>query len=89
MMTDEEIINRWNDCREGTMHFRVLGFARAIIEAERMRWIPVVNASQAITVNCVDNVDNFTVPSHLMAALALALDEASHDSGYRRDQDRH
>lgn len=47
----------------------------AAVASERERWQRIVEAAQAVTTGCDDKVTYFRVPSHLMAALALALDE--------------
>ena len=44
--------------------------------AERALWIRVAEAAQAVTVGCEDQGEDFLLPSHLMAALSLALDES-------------
>jgi hypothetical protein len=41
----------------------------------------VIAAAQAVTTGCDDKIDTFEVPSHLMAALALALDDATGQEG--------
>lgn len=43
--------------------------------AERERWQRIATNAQAVTTGSKDKIDHFAVPSHLMAALALALDE--------------
>jgi hypothetical protein len=45
------------------------------IAAERERWQRIATNAQAVTTGGQDKLDHFEVPSHLMAALALALDE--------------
>lgn len=45
------------------------------VAAERERWQRIATNAQAVTTGCADKLDYFEVPSHLMAALALALDE--------------
>ena len=47
----------------------------ASVSKEREAWSRVAEAAQAVTTGCEDKTDFFKVPSHLMAALALALDE--------------
>lgn len=42
---------------------------------ERERWLRIANAAQLVTTGCEDTGEDFIVPSHLMASLALALDE--------------
>lgn len=46
---------------------------------ERERLQRIAEAAQEVTTGGEDHTDHFVVPSHLMAALALALDEV-HDS---------
>ncbi len=48
---------------------------RDAVAAERERWLRIATNAQAVTTGCIDKIDYFEVPSHLMAALALALDE--------------
>ena len=50
----------------------------ANVAEERERWQRIATNAQAVTVGCTDKIDHFEVPSHIMAALALALalDEA-------------
>ena len=50
--------------------------AAAAVAAERERWQRIFENAQAVTTGSEDKIDYFQVPSHLMAALALALDEA-------------
>lgn len=50
--------------------------AVAAVAAERERWQRIFENAQAVTTGSEDKIDYFQVPSHLMAALALALDEA-------------
>jgi hypothetical protein len=50
-------------------------FARRIEAEERERWQRIATNAQAVTNGGEDKLDYFEVPSHLMAALALALDE--------------
>lgn len=45
------------------------------VAAEREHWRRIGEAAQAVTVGCTDTGDEFILPSHLMASLALALDE--------------
>ena len=52
-----------------------LAQAEAMVAAERERWQRIATNAQAMTTGCADKIDHFEVPSHLMAALALALDE--------------
>jgi hypothetical protein len=55
-----------------------LGQAETMVAAERERWKHIADAAQAVTTGGDDrfaDLDGFVVPSHLMAALALALDE--------------
>jgi hypothetical protein len=47
----------------------------AAVAAERKRWQRIATNAQAVTNGGEDKLDYFEVPSHLMAALALALDE--------------
>ncbi len=47
----------------------------AEVAAERERWQRIATNAQAVTTGSEDKLDYFEVPSHLMAALALALDE--------------
>ena len=47
----------------------------AAAAAERERWQRIATNAQAVTNGGEDKLDYFEVPSHLMAALALALDE--------------
>ena len=47
----------------------------AAVAAERERWQRIATNAQAVTTECEDRLDHFEVPAHLMAALALALDE--------------
>ncbi len=47
----------------------------AAVAAERERWQRVAEAAQAVTADVVDRIGHFEVPSYLMAALALALDD--------------
>ena len=49
--------------------------AGAMMASERERWQLIARAAQNVTTGCTDNIDYFELPSHLMAALALALDE--------------
>ena len=49
--------------------------AKRVQAAERERWQRIATNAQAVTTGCEDKIDHFEVPSHLMAALALALDE--------------
>ena len=46
-----------------------------VVAAERERWARIAGAAQAVTVGCEDTGEDFILPSHLMASLALALDE--------------
>lgn len=46
------------------------------VAAERERWRRIADAAQAITTGSDDRIEIFRVPAHLMAALALALDDA-------------
>ena len=60
--------------------FEALKVAHAVaITAERERWARIASAAQAVTVGCEDTGEDFILPSHLMSALALALDEAQAD----------
>jgi|694.fasta_scaffold70290_8 hypothetical protein len=52
---------------------------RELLAAERERWQRIAANAQAMTTGCVDKLDYFEVPSHLMAALALALDEGPNE----------
>lgn len=54
---------------------------KAARDAERDRFDRVAEAAQAVTTVCEDRIDDFVVPSHLMAALALALDETEEAKG--------
>lgn len=45
------------------------------VASERGRWRRIAEAAQAVTFWSQDTGEDFIVPSHLMAALALALDE--------------
>jgi hypothetical protein len=47
----------------------------AAVAAERERWQRIAQAAQALTTCGTDQIDQFEIPAHLMAALALALDE--------------
>jgi hypothetical protein len=47
----------------------------AAVAAERERWQRIATNAQTVTTECTDKIDYFEVPSHLMAALALVLDE--------------
>ena len=49
--------------------------AQEVRAAERERWQRIATNAQAVTTGCQDRIDYFKVPSHLMAALALALAE--------------
>ena len=49
--------------------------AGAMIAAERERWQRIASAAQNVTTGCTDKIDYFELPSHLVAALALAPDE--------------
>ena len=51
----------------------------AAVAAERERWQRIATNAQAVTTGCEDKIDHFEVPSHLMAALALALDEGPNE----------
>ena len=51
--------------------------------AERERWQRIAGAAQAVTTGCGDKIDYFELPSHLMAALALALDEGPNGANNR------
>jgi len=51
-------------------------YAAAAVAAEREAHKRVAEAAQAVTMGGKDEIDYFSVPAHLMAALALALDEA-------------
>jgi len=53
----------------------------AAVAAERERWQRIATNAQAVTTGCEDKIDHFEVPSHLMAALALALDEGPNVRG--------
>ena len=63
--------------------------ARAIwgasVAAERERWQRIAEAAQAVTTGCNDKLDYFELPSHLMAALALALDDGPNVADKRRE----
>ncbi len=62
----------------GSAHAVALYDERALDEAvaaERKRWQRIATNAQAVTNGGEDKLDYFEVPSHLMAALALALDE--------------
>lgn len=50
-------------------------YATEQVAAERELWQRIATNAQAVTTGCEDKLDYFEVPSHLMAALALALDE--------------
>lgn len=52
-----------------------LAEVRRAVAAERERWWRLFEAAQAVTTGCEDKIDSFAVPSHLIAALALALDD--------------
>lgn len=49
------------------------------VASESERWRRIAEAAQAVTAGAADGIDAFVVPSHLMAALALALDEGPND----------
>jgi len=53
------------------------------LAAERERWQRIATNAQAVTTGCADRLDYFEVPSHLMAALALALDEGPNNQAER------
>lgn len=53
--------------------------------AERERWQRIADAAQAVTTGSNDRIEIFRVPSHLMAALALALDEGPNVRGKAGD----
>ncbi len=63
-----------------------LAQAEAMVAAERESWQRIATNAQAVTTGCQDRLDYFEVPSHLMAALALALalDEGPNASMSRR-----
>lgn len=50
-------------------------FVAKVQAAERERWQRIATNAQAVTTGGEDRLDYFEVPAHLMAALALALDE--------------
>ena len=50
-------------------------FAELVRADERERWQRIAAAAQEVTTGAEDRIVHFRVPSHLMAALALALDE--------------
>lgn len=56
-----------------------LAEAQQMVAAERERWRRIATNAQAVTTESEDKLDYFEVPSHLMAALALALDERPND----------
>lgn len=58
-------------------------FAALVAAAERERWRRIAENAQAVTDGCEDKIDYFKVPSHLMAALALALDEGPSEAAIR------
>ena len=62
--TRGSVINMWH---------RMLAAAPDHCEVER--WTRIAETAQAVTTGGDDKGDYFEVPSHLLAALALALDE--------------
>lgn len=56
---------------------------RDAVAAERARWQRIAAAAQALTTYGTDQIDQFEIPAHLMAALALALDEGPNDRNNR------
>lgn len=66
---------RGPDVDEWDRWHAVAKVAVAQVDAERERWLRIAEAAQAVTVGCDDQGEDFILPSHLMAALALALDD--------------
>lgn len=66
---------RGSDPESAAVPLYTLASVEAAVAAERERWQRIAEAAQAVTTGCKDRIDTFVVPSHLMAALALALDE--------------
>lgn len=58
----------------------VLPAIESAVAEERKRWQRIASAAQSVTVDVVDKIDHFEVPSQTMAALALALDESTNAS---------
>lgn len=56
-------------------HADALAAIAAAVAAERERWQRISSAAQALTEGALDMGESFRVPSHLMSALALALDD--------------
>lgn len=61
--------------RADLMYQQAREIAAQEVAAERERWQRIATNAQAVTNGGEDRLDYFKVPSHLMAALALALDE--------------
>lgn len=62
--------------KEDTLAYAEQEVAAAVM-LERERWQRIAENAQAVTNGSDDKIDYFEVPSHLMAALALALDDAA------------
>lgn len=81
MLTDQEIEKCWleaeaeADAPESEWLLYGQKVAAAAVAAERERWQRIAANAQAVTTGGEDKLDYFEVPSYLMAALALALDE--------------
>ena len=54
---------------------------QSAVAVEREQWQRIASAAQDVTTECADKIDYFELPSHLMAALALALDEGPNSAG--------
>lgn len=81
---DDEYARRWETGEGGSWsQIRDERFAALVAAAERKRWRRIAENAQAVTDGCEDKIDYFKVPSHLMAALALALDEGPSEAAIR------
>ncbi len=74
MLTDDEIEALLRKTRTEGYPSDLRALVHAVQAAERERWRRIATNAQAVTTRCADRLDYFEVPSHLMAALALALD---------------
>ena len=73
----DERVAQWPAHNRGRMQHVVYDQSAldAAVAAERERWQRIARTAQNVTTGCTDKIDYFELPSHLMAALALALDE--------------
>ena len=85
---------RWPGDEGGFTGAQMRLYALDAVAVERERWRRIAKAAQAVTEGSTESLrdvgDGFSVPSHLMAALALALDEWPNVEvpGLRREDER-